>query len=361
MLLQESLGAVLPISLVMYGLGVFGALLGMAVATLTAGLVGVLVSVLFMLKMRGSSNEALGFWVNLKKILRYGVPLAVSSLVVTAVGQIYSFMLAAYVFEYEIGNYNAADKLISPISYLAFPIVTVLFPAFAKINPKKDAAVLKKFFKYSVKYSSFLIMPAILLMVLLARPLTVVLFGVEFENAWIYFALLAVFKLDYGLGNDHITRLLMAQGETTFIAKIEAFSALIGVGLALILIPSYGVLGLILIRSITSWPYYVIVARKAYKSYGVIPPFRDIGKLYVSLAITALAVLPVTVAPINDALKVAIGSAVGLIILVVALPITGAIKERDTNTLTELIRPQPFIGKIADKILRIMGRIANFT
>lgn len=361
MLLHEFLKAVLPIVLVISGMGVFGALFGMTMAVLIAGFCGVLVSALIALRIGRSSSETLGYTSNFKRILRYGGPLAVSSMIKNAIGQYYGLMIATYIGDYEIGNYNAAQKLVSPISYLALPIVSVMFPAFAKINPKREHVVLKKIFKYSVKYSSLLVLPTVVLMIVLARPLTVVLFGVEFENAWIYFALLASKSLSYGFGGAHLKRLLMAQGETTFIAKLEALSAAIGVGLGLVLIPSYGVLGLILILLAVSWPSYVLAVKKVYKSYGVVPPFRDVWKLYVSLAIMALAVIPLAVTPIDDVLKVVIGGVVGLIAFFVAIPITRAIKEGEIKALTNLMKPQPIIGKIAGKILRVMQRISNFT
>lgn len=359
MLFMEFLQAWLPILLVVLGMGVFGAISGQVVATLIAGLGGILVG-LSLARACGSSGEILGFRENLKKIIRYGGPLSAATFIMEAAGRFYSFMIATYVVAYEIGNYNAAQGVVALIAYLTFPVLTVLFPAFSKINQKKNPAMLEKLFNYSVKYSSLFVLPAVVLIIALAHPLTVFLFGVEFEDAYVFLMLLAVNELRFALGGTHIRRLLMGQGETGFIAKLETLSALIGVGLGLILIPAYGVLGYILIIYSARWPSYFLSLRKIRKSYGVTPPFHSILRLYVSLAMMAVFIVPVALAPLNEVLKLVIGGTITLVAFAASTVLTRAIKEEDIDFLMNILKTQPFIGRIAEKALEILKRISKW-
>jgi O-antigen/teichoic acid export membrane protein len=351
MFIYEFLGAILPIILVIYGMGVFGALLGMAIATLIAGLVGIFVSFVITFKTtKEHSDEVSVSKIPLRRMLNYGVPLATSTFIRVAMKQYYGFMIATYAVEYDIGNYNAAKKLVSAIQYLTFPITTLLFPLFAKINPTKESMVLKKVFKYSVKYSSLLVLPAIVLLIVLANPLTTVVFGDEWKNAWIYLIFLAVVQLKYGSGGLHMGRLLMAQGETTFIAKLEALSAIIGIGLSFVMVPTFGIYGVILISLIVPWPSYLLMFQKVLKKFGAKPPFSDVGRIYLSAVITGLMLLLVSFMPFNELFKLIFGGLIGGIAFLVATPLTKAIKVDDVEALKEIAKSQPVINFIINKL-----------
>jgi len=358
MILFESINAFLPIILV-YSMWISGALLGMAVATLAAGFLGIWLSFLFVTKMTKSSNGTFSFSSALKEMVTYGTPLIVGSLIRRALLLYFGFMIAVYSFEYEIGNYNAAQKIVLTLSYFTVPIASVLFPTFSKINSNTEPGALKKIFMYAVKYSSLVVLPAVALLIILARTVVVLFLGIAFEESWLYLSLLAIAWLSYGFGQTHLVDLLQSQGDTKFIAKLEALTATIGVILGLILIPSFGVLGVILTNLIFNWPSYVFIVRKAYIKYKIKPPLRHVWRLYLSLALTALVATPLALMSINETFKVALVGSVGAITYAVACAVTKAIKESDIRRLRKLTIPQPIIGPIADKVLGIMERVAR--
>lgn len=361
MILNEILGAFLPIMFVVYGMGVSGALLGMAVAYMIAGVVGILVYVFMVARMRRDPNPSVDHKGALRKMFAFGIPIAAAGFIGTGVESFYQFMISAFSDPSDIGNYTIANRVFSLLPYLAFPISTILFPMFSKINAEKEPSVLRKIYDYSVKYSSFLILPAIALLIVLARPLTLSLFTAEYQPSWIYLTFLAISWLGYGLGGSHLWRLLSAQGQTKLTAKLDLLTAIIGVCLSLVLIPLYGILGLILIFIVVGWPSYIIAVKKAYEKYGISPPFASVVRLYISLGIMVLVLLPLIVTPINEALKILIGTLTGLSVYIIASAMTKAMKEDDINTLKDILKPQPFVSAISNKILKIMEWIAKMS
>jgi len=186
MVIYESLTKILPILLLVLGWGVWGALFGMMLAGLITGLVGVLASFIIVARTGDNLNSSIDRKTALNKMIVYGIPLGITDLLYSGLGKFYGFMIAVYCIPSDIGNYNAANRVFSALSYLTYPISTVLFPVFSKIDPKKELDLLTKVYVYCIKYSSFLVLPAVVLLMVMAKPLTVVLLGAQYENAWFY-------------------------------------------------------------------------------------------------------------------------------------------------------------------------------
>jgi len=363
LILSTFLNTILPVVLILYGMGILGALLGWVLAIIIAGGFGVVASLLLLNKISNglvcTSNPDFGFKDALKKLLVFGIPLTAAFFITSGLGRFYDFMIAAYCNPGDIGNFSAVSRLTSALLYLTFPISTVLFPAFSKINPVKEPVALKKVYVYSVKYSSFIILPAVTLMMTLARPLVIFLFGVEYENSWIYLMLLATSWVFYGLGKAHLWALLSAQGEVKLVAGLNVLDAAIGCSLGLILIPTYGVIGLILIGFVSWWPSYIIAFKRSRKKYEIKPPLKEVARIYLSIAIAGFIVALINLSFLSDLLRIALGALTGAVAYFLIMPITGAIKEGDIKALRDITGPQPILGVIADRALKIMERVRN--
>jgi len=359
MMLQEFLVKMLPIIFLINGFKVLGVLIGMVLAGFATGLIGVLASVYTMAKTSTKSNTSLNFKFTFKKILTYGIPLGLTDLMSYGLGNFYGFMIAVYCIPADVGNYNAANKIITSLSYLTFPILTVLFPMFSRIDPKKEPALLKKLYVYCVKYSSFLVLPSVMLLMVIAKPLTVFLFGGRYESAWVYLTFLTVTWLTFGLGKSHLWKLLIGQGQTKLIAKLEGINTAIAICLAVVLIPKYGIFGLIATSFIARWPSYLIGVKIAHRNYGIKPPLKSIWRIYVLAIAIILPILPFTLIVNNDVAEIIISVALSTCTYIIAAPLTRAIKKSDIDFLMDVFKPQPFIGSIVCRILEVMKTMAK--
>jgi len=194
----------------------------------------------------------------------------------------------------------------------------------------------------------------------MAKPLTVVLLGAQYENAWFYLTFLAITQLTFGLGKSHLWRLLTGQGQTKLVAKLEGLAAAVAVCLGILLIPAYGILGLIAASFTANWPSYLIAVSIAHRSYGIKPPLKSVWRIYVLAMLTALPMILLLLTKSNDVIKIIIGVVAGLGIYIIAAPLLKAVGQNDIDFLINIVRPQPVIGSIICKILQVMERIIKW-
>jgi len=364
LVLNELLLSAMPIVLVLYGMGVMGALIGMVAASLVTSITAMVISMFKINSISKQENEhkkgdehSISIKEAFEKMLAFGLPLVLLHFINTGIGQYYNFMIARYCLPEDMGNYSIAKKAVNPIEYVAWPISLVMFPMFSKIpNDKKET--LGKFFKYTVKYSSLVLLPTAMLIMIFAHPLVVLLFGKEYDLSWIYISLLSINSLLYGLSKVHMRKLLLSRGETRFVAILGAISAVTGITLSLALVPSYGVLGLIATNLTAGWPSYIIMLRKVSKKYNIKPPIKIVSKIYLSLMALGIVSLALVILIQNEIVLVP-GVLAGLVTYLVCLTSIGAVKKVDINNLREMFKNSPVLGRIINIPLILLEKIAK--
>lgn len=360
MIISEILLSSLPILFVIfYAVEASYALIGMVIAGLITVFLQLLICSRYVWNKSGKFSEGsfkTGVSQTLRKSLWYGAPLQVIILVSTGLGQFYRFMLARFGTPFEVGNYSVAQNGNSIVDYLAWPISLVIFPMFSKIDSSEQSEGLKKLFKYSVKYSSLVILPAAVAVFWLGKPLISFLFGPEYEFAWTYLTLLSIGWLLYGFGSVHLRKLLLSQGDTRFLTIMDSITAAISVFLALVLVFFYGVLGLIVTTLLSGWPTYILVYRRARQKYGLSLPTNDLIRIYGSTTITALLTLPIALFIVNELLKLLLGLLVIITVYGIAILLTRAITLNDIETLRRMTS-KSYLDKIIGAILNLMERV----
>ena len=104
-------------------------------------------------------------------MLKYGLPLSIGAILSGFLTQFYSTIMAIFVTDNSlIGNYSVALNFVVLITFFATPVTTMLFPAFSKLDAKKDREVLKNVFQYSVKYAALIVVPVTAMVMALAQP-----------------------------------------------------------------------------------------------------------------------------------------------------------------------------------------------
>ncbi len=279
--------------LVYAGYGALGALLGYILGFLVAGIVSTsLLYFVILRKIKASKITLPVFKVNLTGMLTFGVPLAVGTILAGLLTQFYSFLMAKYVLDTAvIGNYRTAINFAIVLTFFTTPIATVLFPAFSKINLQKEKELLEKVFRSSVKYTAFLIVPVTALMMVLSGPLIAAIYGGKWMLAPSFLALYVVVNLFTVFGNIAATNLLTAAGETKFLMKLYTLGLLIGIPLGFILIPSFGINGLIVATLIAGLPPMFIAVFRVVRRFGVKVDWGASAKILLSAATAGLLTL----------------------------------------------------------------------
>lgn len=358
---QSIIKTVLVPALVLLGFGSYGAVVGHTVATVIAGLIGVLLmwTIYKDLPKPNNGEYKLRLAENIKFMFKYGLPLSISSILVGFLTQFYNFLMAIYASDLAIGNYSVATNFAVAITFFATPIATMLFPAFSKLDPQKEKETLRNVFQYSVKYAALLVMPTAAAMIALAKPAVYTLFGDKYAQAPLFLALIAVGYLFVAFGNLSFGNLINSQGETRLYLKLTLINVATGFTLSLTLIPRFGILGLIATTLIDGIPGLILGLYWIKRHYTVTVEWASSAKILLSSAIAAGATYAIlSQLNLSSWVNLIIGLATFLLVLLPSIVLTRAINQSDINNLKEMtreLRPlQPPITLILNIIERLM-------
>lgn len=350
---------------VLFGLGTLGAVTGFTIATTIGGITSVLLMFTIYRSLPKPINGKLEIVATTKMLLKYGLPVSIGTILLGFLTQFYSYILAIYVSNNAIiGNYSVAVNFVVLITFFATPVTTMLFPAFSKLDAQKDKALFGNIFQYSVKYASFVVVPVAAMIMVLAQPAISTIFQDRYVQAPLFLALLSITYLYTALGNLSVANLINGQGYTKFNLKVSVLTAAIGFPLSFILISSFGVIGLIITSLTVSLPGLFISLRFIKKRFGVSVDWVSSGKILFSSAFAAiLTYILISELTFSNPIKLAIGIAAFVIILLPTALMTRTVKAGDINNLREISNGLGFLHKpfnllvsFLEKLMKIIQR-----
>jgi O-antigen/teichoic acid export membrane protein len=292
-------------------------------------------------------------------MLKYGLPLSFADIMDRLLTQLYNFVIIFYCSNFLIGNYTAATNFSVMLVFFTFPITTMLFPAFSQLNPEREHENLRIVFQASVKYAALLVVPATTVIMALSEPLILSLYGSGYPYAPLYLTLVAVGYLYTGLGNLSLGNFLNGQGKTTLTLKLTLAKIAVGLPLCLVLIPNFGILGLIATMLVAEIPSLIIGLWWIKEKYGFSIDLLHSAKIYLTSG-TAAVITYITLfkLDVNPWAKLITGGIIFTTIYLTFAPLIGAVNKADLNNLKEMfsvIRPiYPLISlplRVIEKIL----------
>jgi O-antigen/teichoic acid export membrane protein len=360
---QSIFRTVLIIALVLMGLGTSGAIIGFAVGTIIAGIIGLVIMWKLYSRLPRTTHHSLEIKAYMSTMLTYGLPLSLATIIIGVLPQYYIVLLPIYYAANNnavIGNYGIAMNFVVLITFFSIPILTMLFPAFSKLNPQKDKDSLRILFRLSVKYASLFVVPVSFLVMCLSVPAVSTLFGNTYESAALFLALLATQYLFTAFGNLSISGLLSGQGKTGFVLKTSILTGLIGFLLGYFSIIAFGVLGLILTTIIAGIPSLILGIRFIQKNYDVSIDWNSSIKLLSASGITALITYVfISIVTFPNWIQLLLGTLlfVGLFIPIVLL--FKAIDKTDLTILSQMTLSLGRIGSAFRKALSILEKMMD--
>ena len=361
MISQAVVQSVLSAVLVYFGYGAMGAVIGYTFSCVVSGTFSIiLVYFAIFKKLPHSPSINIDKQKILKMMLTFGLPLAISTILAGFLTNFYSFMMASAVATALIGNYRIASYFGSFLEFFTYPISTTLFPAFSKVNPQKEPEILKSVFTSSVKYTAFFLLPATMAVIVLSGPII----GTLYADKWLYAPLfLAVYGLNNlfsVFGNISVNSFLRGVGETKFLLKQNILTLLVGIPLAFLMIPAFGIIGVILGPIIAGKPSLFWGLYHVWKHYKVKVDFSSSIKLFIISSITAIITyLFLNCLHAADLIKLIVGITIFVVIYLLAAPIVGGINQTDINNLRTMFSDLGFVSKLFNIPLVLLEKIAN--
>ena len=361
MICQAVVQSTLSALLVYLGYGAEGAALGYTIGSVVSSVTAAFLLYFVIFRRLGSQFAFKSDLLQqLKPMLKYGVPLAIAAITAGILTQFYSFMMAIFCSTSIIGNYGIATNFTVLPTFFTIPIATVMFPVFSKINPEKERKLLKTVFASSAKYAAFLLIPATLAIIVLSKPIIGTLFGNKWSYAPPLLALSVITFLFAVFGNISINSLIPALGETKFYMKLNLLTISIGIPIALILIPTLGIIGVILSALFDGIPSIFISVYWAWKKYGTVIDIKSSVKILLTSLIAAM-ITYLFLYFLNTAYLIQLVGGLVLFcgVYLTTTPLSGAISREDIKNLRNIFSSLGIISKILDIPLTLMEKISK--
>ena len=360
LVLQALFRSVLAPLLFYVGFGVTGAVIGYTTGLLFGGLLGfvLMLEIYNGLGKNGGLGEPLKLWETMKFMFRYGLPLSFSSIFNSFLSQFYNFIIAIFASNFLIGNYAVANNFTVLLAFFATPITTMLFPAFSKLDANKDKETLQIVFRSSIKYSSLLVVPPTVALIALANPFVYALFGASYASAPLFVALLALNYLLTAFGMLSTLNLISSQGQTRLYLELAIANTVTGVVLAVLLVPTFGVAGLIITMIFDGVPGLAMSLYWIKKHYDASVDWASSARILLSSAMSGvLTYIVVSFVGLGSWPKLGIGLLVFTAGFVLSAIGVGAIKKPDMDTLKLMTSGLGPISKLVNVILRALERL----
>lgn len=350
--------------LVIVGYGVLGAIVGTVLSYVAGGIIGITIVYITLFRpLRKTKTGKCALIKTLKPMLKFGVPLTVSNVVIGVLPLIINSIMFIYAGASLYGNYNAALNFAVLLTFVTVPINTVLLPAFSKLDPKKDHGLMQTIYASSVKYTALFLIPATLALMVLSTPLVNALFGYDptgepkYAFAPLYLTLNVAYYIFSGVGVLSIGNFLAALGETRLLMKQGLLTLSIGLPLALVLIPSFNVVGGILGYIIAGVPSMIWGLYWIWKRFKVKTDYPSSAKIFVAsltAAITTYFVLNFITA--GDWVNLIAGFGMFLFTYLISAPLIGAINQTDVNNLRLMFSGLGPVSKVIEIPLKIVEK-----
>ena len=359
MIISATIQGLLSPLLVYLGFGAVGVIIGLTVGSFGSAITSVvLLYFVIFKKLPLLSIKKAKIFQALKPLLIYGIPLSISSIIGGILPQIVNFVMASVTDIVMIGNFGISNNFAIFLTFFSLPIVAVLFPAFSKLDPSKEKQLLKTVFASSVKYSSLFMVPATMALMVLSTPLVTALFGNKWVYAPFFLTLNVTGNLFVLLGSVSFSRLLAATGETKFLMKLNLLTLCIGIPIAFLLIPPFGIIGVIMISPISGLPGMFIGLYWTWKHYDVQADFQNSARIFLASVISSAATyLFLNVFNASAWLILTVGAILFLAIYVISILLIGAINQLDIDNLRVMFSGLGKIFKLLEILFTLLEKI----
>jgi O-antigen/teichoic acid export membrane protein len=183
-------------------------------------------------------------WKTLCQFLRYGFPLTGTYLADFILAASDRYMIGYFIGTMAVGVYSAGYNLTSNILSNAFLVFGMaVHPFMVAAFEKTDTREVQRLMRNTASVYVILIIPMVLGISYLAKPISQAFFGVKFHQAYQFIPWVAVGTLCLGFTKHYINWIFQLKERTSFILYIFAVSAIFNVVLNLFWIPRFGALG----------------------------------------------------------------------------------------------------------------------
>jgi O-antigen/teichoic acid export membrane protein len=271
------------------------------------------------------------------KLLRFGIPIMVSSIGGMIIVYTDTLVLTYFRSMQEVGIYNVVVPTAMILQFFATSVATVAFPMVAELWARKKHDYLESGLKMLYNYSFIFMVPAVLIAFSFSETILRLMFGEQYIGGALTMQILLISIIFLGLHSITST-ILVGIGKPVISTKILLEGALINLGLNLLIIPSLGIVGAA-ISSLIAYAYVALRCIFKLKHFiHVDIPWPDwLKTLLAGLLMLGLIFLLKKILSLNAYLEAIICVAIGGLFYLALAFILGIIDLKETKALLKHI------------------------
>jgi O-antigen/teichoic acid export membrane protein len=324
--LQGIVKLLVSVGLVVFGFGVAGAVAGYTVSFVGSGVLGVAYIIWL---ARGRIPR--GVMAEVRRAVRYGFPIYISTLAGGIVAPIINVVLALTVSNSQIGGYALAGTFNALITLFTYPISTALFPLFS--SRVDSTSALGDPYRTAMRYTALLVVPIASFIVAFSAPLMVTFYGRAYSFGAMYLALIAATSLLAGVGSLAWGALLNGIGRTQDVLWTTAIGSAVSIASGVGLILVAGVPGAIVGQILGSVVSLAIGTWMVQKRLETGLRLTSVWRFYLASGLVAVLCWPLSWAVHISQVAVIAGAAIYVVLLIPVLALLQALDEADIAAL----------------------------
>lgn len=171
----------------------------------------------------------------------FGYKLTLSGLLDTIYNDAYRIIIGKFFSPAQVGYFNQAETMrLFPVQQIGSVMGKVTYPLFANI---KEDEKLRVTYRITMKLVLFVVLPAMLILIIIAKEGFLLLFGEKWLPAVPYFQILAIASIIRPISSYNLN-ILKVKGRSDLFLKVEVLKKVIGVIVIAISLP-FGIMGLV--------------------------------------------------------------------------------------------------------------------
>jgi O-antigen/teichoic acid export membrane protein len=186
------------------------------------------------------------------------------------------------------------------------------------------------------------------------------LFGAKYSYTPLYLALYVVTFIYTAFGYLSVENIIKSQGKTEVNMKLTLLTSAIGLVLNLLLIPEFGILGLLAANIVSGIPSLVIALWWIKKNYNTTIDWVSSTKILSASALAAaITYVATSQLSISSWISLTIGAVIFLATYLIATPLIGAINKTDIQNFKEMLKGLGPLAPLFTLLLSFIERLTN--
>lgn len=288
----------------------------------------------------------------IKKLLEFSIPLAVSNVLSAITSNLALVVLGIFSSAAVLGNVGITSKVGSVLDTLTGSIGLSLLPLFSSTLSTSKQNI-ERMYNYSIYLATIFVTPAVLFVAVLSTPISYTLFGGSYIYAPEYIAIMCLGAL-IGLAGSYTSTLLVGANKVKKVLKYNAIISVAQLLLIPVLIPLFNGLGFVfLIFLITPILTNILFIGKAQKLFNMKLDLSRLGRVIGSSAMSAVFLLPLVSIFNGNFIPLIIAALLEQLILYPPiLGYTKAVEKNDVSTITKITKSIPIVNQTVSILLQ---------